>query len=89
MKVQVEGGGSARIRVTDDGKGIPSEQVNRIFEPFVSLREGGTGLGLFLALNFVRQWGGEILVETKPDQGSVFEIVLPALGSGISVEVQS
>ena len=89
VKVQVEGGSAAHIRVKDDGKGIPSDQVNRIFEPFVSLREGGTGLGLFLALNFVRQWGGEILVETEPGRGSAFEIILPALGNSQSVEVPS
>ena len=39
-----------RLRVTDDGCGIPPEQRKRIFEPFFSLRKGGTGLGLFLSL---------------------------------------
>jgi PAS domain S-box-containing protein len=52
--VQVEEDTSVHIRVTDNGKGIPPNEVERIFEPFISLREGGTGLGLFLALNFVR-----------------------------------
>jgi PAS domain S-box-containing protein len=79
VSVQVEGGNTVRIRVTDNGRGIPPEEVSRIFEPFVSLREGGTGLGLFLALNFVRQWGGDILVQSTLEQGSVFEIVLPPI----------
>jgi two-component system C4-dicarboxylate transport sensor histidine kinase DctB len=43
------------------------------------LREGGTGLGLFLSLNAVRSWGGDILVESIPGKGSVFEVVLPAI----------
>jgi signal transduction histidine kinase len=55
--------------------------VDRIFEPFVSLRTGGTGLGLFLSMNFVRQWGGDITVQSRPGEGSTFEIVLPALQS--------
>jgi len=89
VEVQVEQNGSVRIRVSDNGKGIPPDEVGRIFEPFVSLREGGTGLGLFLALNFVRQWGGDILVESTPDQGSVFEIVLPTIGNATPAEAVS
>jgi PAS domain S-box-containing protein len=70
---------SVRIQVTDDGCGCGEDDLKRIFEPFFSLREGGTGLGLFLSLNFVRKWGGDILVQSVPDQGSTFEIVLPTL----------
>ena len=89
VEVQVEQNGSVRIRVSDNGRGIPPHEVTRIFEPFVSLREGGTGLGLFLALNFVRQWGGDILVESTPDHGAVFEIVLPPVGNTSPAEVVS
>jgi signal transduction histidine kinase len=67
------------IRVADNGCGIAPENRKRIFEPFFSGRHDGTGLGLFLSLNFVRRWGGDILVESVPGQGSTFEIVLPAL----------
>src|ERR1019366_8017894 len=70
---------AVRIRVTDDGCGIAAENRKRIFEPFFSGRQGGTGLGLFLSLNFVRRWGGDILVESAPGEGSTFEIVFPAL----------
>jgi signal transduction histidine kinase len=66
-----------RLRVTDDGCGIAPEQRTRIFEPFVSLRKGGIGLGLFLSLNFVRRWGGDIAIESEPGRGSTFEIRLP------------
>jgi signal transduction histidine kinase len=67
-----------RVRVTDDGCGIAPEERKRIFEPFVSLRKGGIGLGLFLSQSFVRRWGGEIAVESEPGRGSTFEIRLPA-----------
>ncbi len=67
------------MRVIDNGCGIAPEDRKRIFEPFFSARQGGTGLGLFLSLNFVRRWGGDIRVESEPGRGSTFEIVLPAL----------
>jgi len=80
VALQVEDGSSVVVRVTDNGCGIPPEEVSRIFEPFISLRKGGTGLGLFLALNFVRQWGGDIVVQSVAGSGSVFEVVLPHIG---------
>jgi signal transduction histidine kinase len=77
--VEAEGGETARMRISDAGCGIPPEYRKKIFEPFFSLRSGGTGLGLFLSLNAVRSWGGDILVESTPGIGSIFEVVLPAL----------
>jgi len=80
-RVMVEGdaGEHVRVRVIDNGCGIAPEDQKRIFDPFFSLRQGGTGLGLFLSLNFVRRWGGDLRVTSKPGCGSTFEIVLPAL----------
>lgn len=79
VRVELQSGPRVRIRVEDDGCGIPPEDLDRIFEPFTSLREGGTGLGLFLSMDFVQRWGGEIAVESTPGEGSVFEILLPPL----------
>jgi len=70
---------SVTIAITDDGCGIAPEHQKRIFEPFFSLRRGGTGLGLFLSLNFVRGWGGDVVVESVVGRGSSFSIVLPAI----------
>lgn len=84
--VDVEGDTSVHIRVTDNGCGIPHEEMSRIFEPFFSLRPGGTGLGLFLALNFVRVWGGDILVQSTPGSGSTFGITLPRIEDSEAVE---
>jgi PAS domain S-box-containing protein len=71
-------GDPVRLRVADNGCGIDVEHQKRIFEPFFSMRKGGTGLGLFLSLNFIRRWGGDIVLTSVPGEGSVFEIVLPA-----------
>ena len=81
VTVTAEGGDAVRIRIADQGCGIAPENRKRIFEPFFSLRNGGTGLGLFLALNFVRSCGGDILVESTVGKGSIFEIVLPGVNS--------
>ena len=81
VTVEAEAGEQMRIRVIDDGCGIAADDQKRIFEPFFSARQGGTGLGLFLSLNFVRRWGGEIRVESIVGRGSTFEVVLPALGA--------
>ncbi|MBS1856728.1 MAG: PAS domain-containing protein [Acidobacteria bacterium] len=79
VAVEVEAGDEVRIRVRDNGCGIPPENQARIFDPFFSARQGGTGLGLFLSLHFVRRWKGDLTVESTPGQGSTFEIVMPAL----------
>jgi PAS domain S-box-containing protein len=80
-KVTVEGetAKDVRVRIVDNGCGISAENQKRIFEPFFSARQGGTGLGLFLSLNFVRRWGGDIRLASEPGRGSTFEIVLPSL----------
>ena len=87
MSLSVEAGDTVRIRVADNGCGIAPENRKRIFEPFCSMRQGGTGLGLFLSLNFVRRWGGDIQVESVPGEGSTFEVTLPAIGRTAELEL--
>ena len=79
VMVECQTAKDVRVRIVDNGSGISAENQKRIFEPFFSARQGGTGLGLFLSLNFVRRWGGDILVASEPGRGSTFEIVLPSL----------
>jgi two-component system NtrC family sensor kinase len=80
--VTTQGGDAVHIRVSDEGCGIAPEYRQKIFEPFFGLRKGGTGLGLFLSLNAARSWGGNIVVESTPGKGSVFEVVMPAIRTG-------
>ena len=89
VRVQVDGTGPVHIRVSDDGCGIAPEFQKRIFEPFFSLRRGGTGLGLFLSLNFVRRWGGDIIVGSEAGAGATFDVVLPAPASAPPSEARA
>jgi signal transduction histidine kinase len=69
------------LRVHDTGIGIPPEQLQRVFEPFVQLdasRADGVGLGLAISRELTRAMGGELTVESVPGQGSTFTIALPA-----------
>jgi two-component system nitrogen regulation sensor histidine kinase GlnL len=64
------------LQVVDDGSGVPEEIQDRIFNPLVSGREGGTGLGLSLAQTFVQYHQGVIEFESRPGR-TIFRIVLP------------
>jgi signal transduction histidine kinase len=72
------------VSVEDSGVGIPSDQVERVFEPFVQLESGytrrhqGTGLGLAISLRLARSMGGEVTVESEPGRGSRFTLWLRA-----------
>lgn len=72
------------IEVKDCGPGVPPEDLETIFEPFVqgSVQRGpkGTGLGLAIARNIVRDHGGELVVENRPEGGAVFRVSWPIAG---------
>jgi two-component system NtrC family sensor kinase len=69
----------AWLVVTDNGCGIPPENLPRIFDPFFTTKgpERGTGLGLSVCYSIVRQHGGDILVESKVGEGTTFTVTLP------------
>ena len=75
------------LRVEDTGIGIPPDQRERIFEPFVQVdsgytrRHGGAGLGLAISRRFARWMGGDLTVESTPGAGSSFTLWLPAAPS--------
>ena len=68
------------VEIADNGPGIPSDVLPRIFESFFTTkpRGMGTGLGLPISLGIVRSLGGEITVETRPGEGAIFRVRLPA-----------
>lgn len=68
----------AYVSITDDGSGIHPTVANRIFEPFVSNRENGTGLGLSFAQRIIHSCGGRIWADPERKQGARFVIEFPA-----------
>ncbi|MBM4370127.1 MAG: HAMP domain-containing protein [Deltaproteobacteria bacterium] len=72
--------GLARLRIRDNGPGIPPEARDRIFEPFFTTKEAGTGLGLTLVQQIIREHGGELALAGGAGEGTTFLVSLP-LGS--------
>jgi signal transduction histidine kinase len=66
------------VHVADSGKGIPEEELERIFEPFYTRKEEGTGLGLSITRQIVLEHNGTIQVASEVGKGSCFSIFLPA-----------
>jgi signal transduction histidine kinase len=65
------------IRIEDSGRGIPEEQIDRIFEPFYSTKSSGMGVGLYLVKKIVEAHEGSIAVSSRPGRGTAFKIELP------------
>ncbi|MGZ3613949.1 MAG: GAF domain-containing protein [Thermodesulfobacteriota bacterium] len=66
-----------KISIRDSGIGIPDEDMNRLFDPFFSTREGGIGLGLSIAHRIIDQHHGKIEVESALGKGTLFTLWLP------------
>jgi signal transduction histidine kinase len=64
--------------VVDNGPGIPAEQMDEIFKPFISTKGSrGTGLGLPVSRKILREHGGDIIVQSVVDKGSKFTLRIP------------
>lgn len=76
---EVPPGSYVLIEIIDDGIGIPSENLDRIFDPFFSTKAlgSGTGLGLSTVYGIIKQTDGFIQVDSKPGKGTKFSIFLP------------
>jgi two-component system sensor histidine kinase HydH len=66
-----------RISVTDNGQGIDSENLDRIFDPYFTTKSDGTGLGLAIVHKIVQAHGGEVEVESLAGQGTTVKLTIP------------
>ncbi|GAB4322563.1 MAG: hypothetical protein Kow0074_14220 [Candidatus Zixiibacteriota bacterium] len=77
---QILANGDLEVRITDNGSGIESNMLNRVFSPFVTTKKKGTGLGLATARKFVEAHGGRVSIESRPGSGTTVSITLPPSG---------
>lgn len=69
--------GYVRIEVKDEGCGVSPEHIDQLFDPFFTTKETGTGLGLPVTHEIVRQFGGALSAQRNPDRGMTFSVSLP------------
>ncbi|MGB8658731.1 MAG: ATP-binding protein [Candidatus Zixiibacteriota bacterium] len=81
---------AVEVSFADTGVGIPEENVGKIFEPFFTTKRvgEGTGLGLSVSYGLVKNHGGEIEVESKRNQGSVFTVILPVSAEEVVCKIK-
>ena len=71
------GSGEVRAAVRDSGAGIRAEEISRLFEPFVTTKAGGMGMGLVISQYIIEAHDGSLRAANNPDQGATFQITLP------------
>jgi PAS domain S-box-containing protein len=71
-------GNYIRIDIADEGGGIPEKLHGKIFDPYFTTKESGSGLGLAASYSIVKRHGGAITFDSSPGKGSIFSLLLPA-----------
>ena len=72
-------GDQVKIAVSDNGPGFPEEMMTRIFEPYVTTKPRGTGLGLAVVKKIVDEHHGSIAIENRPQHGACVSVLLPVM----------
>jgi signal transduction histidine kinase len=68
------------VHFDDEGQGIPSENLDKIWDPFFTTKEQGTGLGLGIVKNIIESHGGSIQIVNRPIRGTRVTVELPVKG---------
>jgi signal transduction histidine kinase len=74
--------GSAEVLISDSGPGIPSDQLDQVFERFFTTKNQGMGMGLSIARSIVEAHGGRVWAENRINGGAVFRLSLPLIKAG-------
>src|SRR5688572_7628099 len=77
VATEVEDDGSGTLSVSDRGEGVPPEAKERLFDPFVTTKPGGLGLGLSICRSVIEAHGGRIRHQANGERGAVFSFTLP------------
>ena len=75
------------VDITDDGPGMTPEFIrDELFRPFITTRDGGSGIGAYQARELLRRWGGDLLVLSRPGKGTTMRLLMPHLQPGQPAE---
>ena len=89
-KPRLPGGGKfVRLDIRDSGIGIPEQYLSKIFDPYFTTKQKGSGLGLATSYSIIRNHGGTIEIASELNKGSVFSIYLPAVEADAGQDVRS
>jgi signal transduction histidine kinase len=78
IKSQLAEDGQLLISVIDTGVGLPTDDVDKIFDAFFTTKSEGTGLGLSITRSIIESHGGRVWATANPGRGATFQITLPA-----------
>jgi two-component system sensor kinase FixL len=82
LRAARQNGDLVQVSVSDNGSGIDPAELERMFEPFVTTKSTGLGLGLAVCRTIVGAHGGRIWATNNADRGAAFHFTLPAIGTG-------
>lgn len=77
IETVVEGQNMLKIRVIDNGHGVPEELKDKIFDKGLTSREGGNGLGLYISKEAMKEQYGDLVLAKSSSEGAVFEVIVP------------
>lgn len=75
-----------KIEIKDHGVGISEENIPKLFEPFFTTKQNGKGIGLYASKSIIKKHGGQIFVESKQNEGTIFSLYLPASSNDLKQE---
>ena len=82
VRTKLAAGSNVRVEVHDTGTGIIPDQLESIFDPFVTSKRDGLGMGLSICRSIVERHGGRIWAANNPDRGATLSVTLPLTAAG-------
>ena len=80
IEVSKEGNDAIQVIISDTGKGLGSDDIDKVFDPFYTTKSSGLGIGLSISRTIVESHGGRIWAQCNPEGGATFRFTLPIEG---------